>query len=138
MAATEISHLIEDAATRNEWTLDALKVEGSDTSPDQILTRTVERIIAKNKAFEIEMAGFDGLRNEGFGWGRSSIGKVVKRFFKIVFMDWSTETKHEVTIMVSSTHYERRNPYDRAPKDHGRESVTFMAGDETKKLLGWK
>ncbi len=117
----------------NGFVLESLALE--DTSPNQITLRVARRIAALGMNL-LHVGRKNGVR-EGFNWGRSSHGVSQNVIWTISFED-SNSAEHVVNVVVTTTNYAKRNPYDRTPKTNGQPSHVIMANDETKTALGWK
>lgn len=122
----------DDFSDYNTMVLDNL----DDTSPNQIVTRVAKRIV--EKGFELTHITRARGHREGFNWGRSSSATVTKVHWEIGFNRPGSGDDHVVAVVVETTSYDKRNPYDRIPKAHNQPRVTIMATNPTKAILGWK
>lgn len=114
----------------NEGIIEAIRTE--DKTPELTVVRAAQRIVQK---------GFmlvDYKRRtvaRGFDWGRSSTGQEICVLYTITF---ENDAHEEFAVLVAdcTVRYDRKNPYDRAPK--GTRSVGLQATDASKAALGWK
>jgi hypothetical protein len=111
------------------------QIAAEDATPGQLATRTAQRIVAKG--FELLHAVKVKGYTDGGNWGRSSHYTTHRVIWEIAFLD-ADDNDHVVNVSCSTTHYTKRNPYDRIPKDNGQMSAVVMATDGTKNALGWK
>lgn len=44
---------------------------------------------------------------------------------------------HVVNVTVTTTTYDKGNPYDKVPAHNGKPSWVLMATDDVKDVLGW-
>jgi hypothetical protein len=118
----------------NAGVLEALALE--DTSPNKITLRVAKRIAATGMTL-LDVKRENG-HQEGFNWGRSSNGVTRQVIWTIRFETaGDVPVEHVVNVVVATTTYTKRNPYDRTPKDNGQPSYVLLALDDTKKVLGW-
>ncbi len=119
-----------------DWNAEILSVVAAeDTSPNQIVTRTAQRVASKGFILA-DVKQQPGI-SEGFNWGRSSHGVTRKTLWTVTFTRDTGDDEYTVVVVLSTTTYERRNPYDRVPADHGKTSFGIQATDATKAVLGW-
>lgn len=114
----------------NEGIITAIQTE--DKTPNTVVARAAQRIV--DKGFML----LDYKRQtvaRGFDWGRSSTGQEIRVLYTITFENDAHE-EFAVLVVDSSIRYDRKNPYDRAPKPS--RSVTMQATDPSKAALGWK
>ncbi len=66
------------------------------------------------------------------------MGPLIARSYWTITFEDTDSVEHVVNVVITTTTYTKRNPYDRTPKDNGQPSHVVLAGDDTKKVLGWK